>query len=479
MEIVTNDLILKQGAIDDWEDLMNIQNAVKDISELYPGGQFDLAAWKRYAFHIHPALPGLCVEDLEKCLSTGQVTFQEDYLPILNEAYRDREGRERTIAAFESAVSGLEARVQEVFGRCPEVEIILYLGLCNGAGWVTELGGKPVILLGLEKIMELKWWDLPSMYGLIYHELGHIYQARFGVLERKCSSAREEFLWQLFTEGIAMHFEQVLVGDPDFYHQDKDGWKAWCSAHLAQIKADFGTDLRHMTFENQRYFGDWVRYHGHGDVGYYLGGRFVDFLCEEKEFDSLLSFEIGQVEDAFQEFIQAPGGMFQIETERLLLRPISEEDQGDIFEILSDDQTCLDDGGFHGLKKRDEEFFSVFAWMKGQRRYAIELKSEHKLIGLVNLQDEERAVPAYELGFVLNPRFRRRGYAYEAVQGVINAWFEMTKVQMFTASHFPDNAASKGLIQKLGFIWEGTERKAMNHAVLGPIDLVCYYREKE
>lgn len=458
---------------------MNIRNTVRDVSNLYPGGQFDLAAWKRYASDIHPALPRLCAEDMEKCLSTGRFTFQDDYLPILNMACQNRKDRERTIAAFESAVSGLEARIQEAFGRCPEVEIILYLGLCNAAGWVTELDGKPVILLGLEKIMELKWWDLSSMYGLIYHELGHVYQAQFGVLERKCSSGREEFLWQLFTEGIAMRFEQTLVGDPDFYHQDKDGWKDWCDGHLAQIKGDFAADICHMTFENQRYFGDWVRYQGHGDVGYYLGGRFAAFLCEKKAFDDLLSFEIGQVADAFQEFIQKPGCLFQIETERLLLRPLSDRDRNDVFEILSDEQTCLDDGGFHAFQTQDEKFSSMFAWMKTQRRYGIELKSSHKLIGLVNLQDDERAVPAYELGFVLNPRFRRQGYAYEAVQGVITSWFEKTQVQMFTASHFPDNDASKGLIQKLGFIREGIERKAMNHAVLGPIDLVCYYKEKE
>lgn len=171
--------------------------------------------------------------------------------------------------------------------------------------------------------------------------------------------------------------------------------------------------------------------------------------------------------------------MFEIETERLLLRKLLPKDKNDLFEILSDEQTCLDDGGFHAFQAQDEAFYALFAQMQGQRRYAIELKDTHKLIGLIHLQDEERAIPAYELGFVLNPKFRRKGYAFEAISGLIAAWFEQTDVQMFTASHFPHNEASKKLIQKLGFTYEGTERKAMKHAAYGPIDLVCYYKEKE
>lgn len=51
------------------------------------------------------------------------------------------------------------------------------------------------------------------MYGLIYHELGHEYHNQYGVLDRTLDSNRHQFLWQLFTEGIAMYFEQMLIDD--------------------------------------------------------------------------------------------------------------------------------------------------------------------------------------------------------------------------------------------------------------------------
>jgi ABC-type transporter Mla MlaB component len=69
---------------------------------------------------------------------------------------------------------GLEEKITAAFGRTPDVEIIFYVGLCSGAGWVTPLGGKTVVLIGLEKIMELNWHDENSMLGLLYHELGHV-----------------------------------------------------------------------------------------------------------------------------------------------------------------------------------------------------------------------------------------------------------------------------------------------------------------
>ena len=179
------------------------------------------------------------------------------------------------------------------------------MGLCCGAGWVTKLGGKTVVLLGLEKIMELNWHGMNSMLGLIYHELGHVYQAQFGVLEREFNNDREAFLWQLFTEGVAMVFEQEVARQPDTFHQYDAEWKTWCDEHFSEILRDFDADLPTLTFASQRWFGDWVKYRGHGDVGYYLGCRFVRFILQDYPFDEIISFGIEQVEAAYQRFIAA------------------------------------------------------------------------------------------------------------------------------------------------------------------------------
>lgn len=64
------------------------------------------------------------------------------------------------------------------------------------------------------------------------------------------------------------------------------------------------------------------------------------------------------------------------------------------------------------------------------------------------------------------------------VSAVIDTWFQQTDTQMFTASHYPFNTASRKLIEKLGFTYEGTIHKAHCHCVLGPVDVKCYYLER-
>ncbi len=280
---------------------MHIIDTYPALLAAFDGPAFRCDKWQAYLEANLPGLLPVLTADVQETLGTGQVTWEQDYLPVLNAVATAPALREKAHDSFCRATANLEARIQAQFGRSPDVDIVFYLGLCNGAGWVTEYRGRRAILLGIEKIMELGWCGPDDMIGLIYHELGHCYQAQYGVLHRTGQSTADSFLWQLFTEGIAMVFEQILVGDPDYYHQDKDGWSSWCASHLQEIKADFLRDLPTMTFADQRYFGDWVSYRGHGDVGYYLGARFVRSLLAAHAFEELIGWDIPQVAHHFTE----------------------------------------------------------------------------------------------------------------------------------------------------------------------------------
>lgn len=170
--------------------------------------------------------------------------------------------------------------------------------------------------------------------------------------------------------------------------------------------------------------------------------------------------------------------MIEIETPRLLLRRFWDKDKQDMFEIYSDEQWCLDGGGYHAFQAMDEKFDSMFNRFLEQQRYAIVLKDEDKVIGIINMMKADRAVPAYKLGFGINQKYQRNGYGYEAVSNLIRTWFLHTDTQMFIAGHFPQNCASRKLIEKLGFVHEGTAHKAHNHCVYGPTDLEYYYLER-
>lgn len=270
----------------------------------YEGSVFRFERWRSYIDSALPGLSPLLVSDVEEGLHTGGFTWENDCLPVLNAVARNGALRERAHDSFCRTTEDLERTIYARFGKSLDVDIIFYLGLCNGAGWVTQYHGRQAVLLGIEKIMELNWCGTDDMRGLIYHELGHVYQGQYGVLERPFRDHADRFLWQLFTEGVAMYFEQELAGDAGYYHQDKDGWKAWCDGHLSEIKADFDRDLKTMTPAGQRYFGDWVVYNGHNDVGYYLGCQFVRYVLSSCPFDELIRFDIDEVTRLYRQFIQ-------------------------------------------------------------------------------------------------------------------------------------------------------------------------------
>ena len=282
---------------------MNIIDTYPALLSAYEGTSFSLELWKDYFDRMLPGASPLLIADMEKCLRAGY-TWEKDFLPVLNAVAREDSLRGQAHDSFCAVTKNLDRTIRDRFGKDLDVDLIFYLGLCSGAGWVTEHQKRNIILFGIEKIMELDWCGLEDMRGLVYHELGHVYQAQYGILERDFSGPADCFLWQLFTEGIAMCFEQALVRDPDYYHQDKNGWKAWCDDHLDEIKADFDRDLNTMTQASQRYFGDWVSYHGRHDVGYYLGCRFVKYILSEHQFDAVICFDIDRVKQLYRRFVE-------------------------------------------------------------------------------------------------------------------------------------------------------------------------------
>jgi ribosomal protein S18 acetylase RimI-like enzyme len=67
---------------------------------------------------------------------------------------------------------------------------------------------------------------------------------------------------------------------------------------------------------------------------------------------------------------------------------------------------------------------------------------------------------AAEIGFTLAPDSRSKGIAFEAANRVIEHLFNDLGVQRLHASLHPDNYDSMSLLERLGFIYEGTARQA-------------------
>ncbi len=281
---------------------MKIFDTTFDMMSSYEYGHFNLEKWKAYTDSSVPGAKELCLADMQDCLNSG-FTWEKDYLPVLNAIMEKEDQPHRIIDSFHEITSHLEDKIVNRFGKSVDADIYLYLGLCNGAGWVTTINGKTTVLLGIEKILELNWCSIDDMNGLIIHELGHVYHSQYGKGNIKPESLHDQFLWQLFREGVAMVFEQEVLGNLDYFNQDKNGWKNWCNNHLNLLKDSFSKDIKTMTHETQRYFGDWVAFEGHGDTGYYLGTKFVRFMMETESFDKIILYDIDKVKMIFGSFV--------------------------------------------------------------------------------------------------------------------------------------------------------------------------------
>lgn len=279
--------------------MITIFDTYLQIDTLFENEMFHRDKWVLYINSIYDNSANIFINDLQECLDNGNYVYERDVLPIINAVHR-HPALATLHASFCKVTDDLNHKVIECFGHELDIDIVLYIGLCNAAGWVTNINNRDVILLGIEKILELNWYDEHSMCGLIYHELGHVYHKQWGAFNQYSDNNSRNFVWQLFTEGIAMYFEQALVKNFNYYHQDKNGWLEWCDNHFQQILADFYNDLPTMTKSNQKYFGDWVSYNGRGDVGYYLGTKFVQQLCSEYDFEQLIKEKI---DDIYQEYL--------------------------------------------------------------------------------------------------------------------------------------------------------------------------------
>ena len=282
---------------------LKIIDATSDMLSSFDAGQFDMNSWKGYIDFSVPGAKDICIKDMEQSFQAS-VVWEDDILPVVERVWKDTAACKRAIRSFHQVTEGLNDKINDRFGRTVDADVYLYLGLCNGAGWVTDINGKTTVLLGIEKILELDWCDEDSMNGLIIHELGHVYHSQYGDLYSEPKSQVQRFVHQLFTEGVAMVFEQEVLGDPEYFHQDRAGWKKWCDDNHDRLKKFFAEDLPTMTIDDQRYFGDWVNFDGHIDTGYYLGVSFVRYLMQDTSFDEIISYSMDRIYDEYSRWMQ-------------------------------------------------------------------------------------------------------------------------------------------------------------------------------
>ena len=126
----------------------------------------------------------------------------------------------------------------------------------------------------------------------------------------------------------------------------------------------------------------------------------------------------------------------------------------------------------------DEEYERLMQKFAAQTRYSIVCRETGRVIGMMSMMDAERAVPGWEFGIEIAPDARRRGYAQEALQAVVQTISKKPMLRYLPEDTMHTISPPGKLLKAVGFQYEGVEHKAMRHATRGATDLVCYYIEK-
>ncbi len=166
------------------------------------------------------------------------------------------------------------------------------------------------------------------------------------------------------------------------------------------------------------------------------------------------------------------------DTERLVIRPTSEEDAAFIFELVNTPKWIqfIGDRNISSIGDASEyiktKMISQLERL-GYSSYTVIRKEDQKKIGVCGLYDRE-GLDGIDIGFAVLPQFEGVGYAFEAANRIKEAAFDEFYIETISAITTKGNIASQKLLEKLGLQQVGVTELPGDEA-----ELLVYKIEKQ
>ncbi|MEU3524952.1 GNAT family N-acetyltransferase [Streptomyces sp. NPDC038707] len=154
-----------------------------------------------------------------------------------------------------------------------------------------------------------------------------------------------------------------------------------------------------------------------------------------------------------------------ISTERLVLRPLDEDDVPALAEMMNDEQVIAWTTVPHPYTEADARQW-ITRLAPGERTggsgivLAVTEFLTQRLVGVVHLKHTDWRVRSSELAYVIAPWARGEGYASEAALAIAQWFFHDQDFERLELRTPADNTASQQVAQKIGCISEGVLRNA-------------------
>lgn len=148
-----------------------------------------------------------------------------------------------------------------------------------------------------------------------------------------------------------------------------------------------------------------------------------------------------------------------MQTERILLRPWTEDDAQDLFRYAADAEVGSR-AGWAPHRTVEESLGIIRTVFHNPTTWAIVLKETDEAIGAIGYGPScDCALPAREgeptVGYWVGRPYWNRGICTEALQLMVGYVREHTSIPSLVSGHFTDNPASGRVMEKCGFVATG------------------------
>ena len=151
----------------------------------------------------------------------------------------------------------------------------------------------------------------------------------------------------------------------------------------------------------------------------------------------------------------------RVETERLIVDDIRATDKEDYFVNISHDTEVLKT--FVCQYQDSMETFDFDQYLGRTDLFAIREKESNNLIGIFVECEVNRESRSLEIGYGLGSRYWGKGYMTEVVRAMLDYYWNHTAFRTVYASYFPENLASKRVMEKCGLTYSHTVEKEFTY----------------
>ena len=147
----------------------------------------------------------------------------------------------------------------------------------------------------------------------------------------------------------------------------------------------------------------------------------------------------------------------KIETERLILRPVTLDDAPAMYEYASDKENTRYTFATNTSLEETRNNIAQFYLASPLGRWGIELKDSGRFIGTIDLHKLNLDMKTGAIGYIIHKAYWNKGYTTEATRAVIRLAFEEIGMNKLVAVHDKDNPASGCVMQKSGMVFSHEE----------------------